>query len=301
MATPVPRSCCPARLSVRPWPLVLALALALTVAGCAGRSAPTDEGSGEVVGDPGGPDASLASVASLDFVTVALGDAGAARDVLAREPAVDATDGIAYDRELLAVRLGELEALGGTAVEVGVGDDLFDLGGDDGEGSSDDERAPRCRTDPTLACQVDLFDRRDRRIGSVVVHWSGDGVVDVSILPRQADGDVIGVGEARCSVGSTLLHGGHTPDRFDIAICIDQRGSLEYVGRERGTTIGIRLSACQDRAGRWEADNGGFLYVVAEESAARSTIEVFNPAGMAIEEGPFTPVELPPPATPRFC
>lgn len=273
---------------------LLVAAHALLVAACTEG----DDGGPETL-DPG-PDAAdepldtypAAALAALDFVSIAL-EGGDASSLFATTPLADDELGAPFDPGLLGARLRELAAFSGTVSALRPSPAAYP--------GSDGALAPACGRSTGLFCQVDLVGAGDALLASVVVYWFGDGVTDFSIITRSSAGVANGIGEARCSPGFSLLHGGHTPDRFDIAVCVNDSGELEYNGAERGTGLGIRLDACQEGPAQWVADNEGFRYVVDTVSEVRSTIEVFNPSGTIVEDGPFTTVRLNQPVTPSFC
>ena len=98
-----------------------------------------------------------------------------------------------------------------------------------------------------------------------------------------------------------MLHGGHTPDRFDIAVCIDGSGQIEYNGAVRGENQGIKLAGCAGGS-TWVAFNNQHEYRVEAVSASRSYITVFAPDGEVLVDEPLTSVTFPSPgAAPQPC
>lgn len=271
--------------------LAVFLAAAAILAGCTsgeddrGMAAGGASTTTAVAVDGSGTSAgSIVAHASVEFVTSAL-SAGPAQDLILERPVDDPAVGAPFEPDLLSGRLVEIRALSGvvetvrpsetahTAVPIGLG--------------------PACAQASVLSCEVDLFDSAERVLASIVVYWLDDGVIDFSIVRRDVGERPVGIGEALCSQGYELLHGGHTPDRFDIAVCIGDGGAVEYNGAERGKDLGIRLAACARDRGEWTAVNEGFRYVVnGSASAPRSEIEVFDPDGDLLEAGFFTTVSV---------
>lgn len=272
---------------------VILFGIALATAACTGGGA--EGGQGGVIEDEqataeeGGGSTAFGSV---EFVTAAL-EGSAAASFFATDPLDDADQGAPFDRAILEGRLSDLAALAvdGSSVRPSA-EASFPTG--DGLG-------PACARSSGLLCEVDVIGPADSVVASVIVYWFGDGVTDFSILPRGDGGAYEGVGEASCSPGFELVHGGSS-DRFDIAVCVDASGEVEYNGADRDREVGIRLEGCRADEIRWEARNVGFLYVV--EEAGRpigSRIEVLNPSGETVEDGLFTTVRREPPATPEAC
>lgn len=235
----------------------------------------------------------IAALAASEFVNAAISDNDAV-SLLAGRAYDDPSRGAPFDPELLAARLVELEAFDGTVRGVRPSSSAYPDGGDD--------LAPSCTRSAGLVCQVDLVGSGEELLASVIVYWFDDGVTDFSIVTRSRDGLATGIGEARCSDGSELIHGGHTPDRFDIAICMDPSGAVEYNGKIRHSDLGIQLSACRIESDHWEASNEGFRYLVdGSASTTRSSLDVFDPDGELIQSGRFTSVRFEHPATPTIC
>lgn len=290
--------------SLRPAPLLVALVLTATACtsnnstgfatgGATSTPATVVGSSGDADPDPPTGSVVVAALAASEFVNAAISDNDAA-SLLAGRAYDDPSRGAPFDPGLLAARLVELEAFEGTVGAVRPSLSAYPDGGDD--------LAPSCTRSAGLLCQVDLIGSSQELLASVIVYWFADGVTDFSIVTRSSDGVAMGVGEARCSNGSELIHGGHTPDRFDIAVCIDDTGAVEYNGKVRHSDLGIQLGACQDGADRWEATNEGFRYLVdGSGSTTRSSIEVFDPDGELIQSEPFTSVRFDHPAAPAIC
>lgn len=261
------------------------VSLGLLVSACT-----TGEGSA-VADSTESADSVNAQLAAIEFVSSAANGSGAVA-LLATNPLPDDQQGAPYDADRLEERLADLQALGGSfeTIELGVLDD----------GGSD--LGPSCSRSSGIYCQVDLRRSNGQAVASVIVYWFGDGVTGFSIVNRSEDGTARGIGDARCSAGHQLLHGGHAVDRFDIAVCVDDSGRLEYNGKERGSVAGLTLTACPDNEKRWVARNGGHQYIVdGSGSDVRSYIEVIDPAGARILRSPFTSVDLVPPAKPASC
>lgn len=271
--------------------------LALLASSCTGGS---DDG--EAAGDGSDrtdglestdqPSAELppAAFASVEFVNAVIADQGGA-SYIATTSEGDAA--AAFDPELVSRRLDDLRAFAGIVENV-VPSTIAYPGADNGLG-------PACGRSAGVFCQVDLAAPDGEAVASVVVYWFGDGVTDFSIVARSRAGGATGIGIARCSPGFSLVHGGHT-DRFDVAICGNESGELEYSGAERGTDLDIRLEACQDGPDRWVAVNEGFRYEIDGSSTeVQSSLEVRDPRGDLASAGAFLPVELAPAGTPRFC
>lgn len=70
------------------------------------------------------------------------------------------------------------------------------------------------------------------------------------------------VGLARCEDRGVVTFGGSTESGFDVVICVDDIGRLQYHGVEVATGLEIRLSACQVAAGLFAALNDDTLYLV---------------------------------------
>ncbi len=233
-----------------------------------------------------------AAFAAVEFVAAAIEDRNAL-SYFATLALEDEAQGAPFDLQVLEDRLADLRAFSGSVTAVRPSADGFP--------DAPDTLGPACDRTSGLQCQVDLLGPGDRLVASVIVYWFGDGVTDFSILTKSGAGTYNGVGEARCSGGFELLHGGHSA-RYDVAVCVNASGRLEYNGADRGRGVGIRLDACQRGASRWEALNGGFLYVVEEQaSGVRSRVDVFDPSGVAIEQGVFTTVNRFHGGTPSFC
>ena len=233
------------------------------------------------------------AVAAAEFVSAAI-EGIDAEAYLADAPIDTAGQGAPFDPELLPSRLDDLAAFSGTIDAVRPSTTAYPDAGDD--------LAPACDQSSGVYCQVDLIGAGDELVASIVVWWFGDGVTDFSIVTRSGNGEATGIGEAQCSAGTSLLHGGHSPDRFDVAVCVDDGGRLEYNGWERGTDIGIRLDACEDGPEVWMATNEGYTYVVdGSASPVQSRIRVYDTTGAQILDGLFAAVRLPVPATPAGC
>jgi hypothetical protein len=262
-------------------------------AGCSASDGSQAPGDGEQTGVEGpAPTVAAGALAAAEFVSAAI-EGGDASARLATAATGDGGQD-AFDAALLSARLDELRAFEGSVAAVRPSTSAYP---DAGSGL-----APACGQSSGLYCQVDLVGDGDQLLASVVVYWFGDGVTDFSILIRDSAGEATGIGEARCSAGLRLLHGGHTPDRFDIAVCVDDAGRIEYNGWERGTDSGIRLAGCQDGPERWTATNEGYVYLVdGSSSPVTSHIRVYDPDGELALEGPFTAVELPAPTAPASC
>lgn len=119
--------------------------------------------------------------------------------------------------------------------------------------------------------------------------WVSGGFLDV-------DDNPVGYRLARCSGGLQLVVGGRTADgAWDVAVCADSRGELEYNGISTETEASIRLPACLTASGRYRAENAGTRYIVNEDgSAGASWLRVRLPNGdLAIDE-PFGSIETGP-------
>ena len=235
----------------------------------------------------------IAAVAATEFANAAMADLNA-ESHLASAAFDDPDRGAPFDPGVLAARFIELQAFAGFVTSVQPSTTAYP--------DSDPELAPSCGRSVDLYCQVDLIDSTGGARASVVVYWFDDGVTDFSIITRSSSGAANGIGGAVCGPGFELLHGGHTPDRFDIAVCIDGTGAVQYNGMIRNTELGIQLEACQEGAEQWVALNEGFRYLVdGSISATRSSVDVFDPDGILIQSGPFTSVTFSPSTTPTRC
>ena len=262
-------------MRVRLLPLVAAMVVA---SGCSSD----DPEAATTTTAPAGESPSGAAIAAVEFVSAAIAGA-AAESHFASQGFDESTRGAPFDPTTLSGRLPELEALAGSVDSVS-------------------PSADPCDRAVLVRCPVDVLAPGGQLLVTVVVSWFDDGVTDFSIVKRSSDGSPSGVGQASCGPGFTLLHGGHTPDRFDIAVCMDPDGAVEYNGRIRNTELGIRLVACQLAERQWQATNEGFRYLVdGTPSDNRSTIQVFDPDGDRVELDPFTTVRFDPPATAVAC
>jgi hypothetical protein len=250
----------------------------------------TTDGTGPDGGDSGATEPG--AEASSRFVAAAI-NADQAASYLASAPFDDPARGAPFDPALLTRRLAELDRFRGSVDSVRPSTDAHP----DAEAGV----GPACARAYDLYCEVDLVDGSGSTVASVIVYWFGDGVTDFSIVNRSPAGDPVGIGEARCSPGYRLVHGGHTPDRFDIAVCVDAGGGVEYNGRVRSEDQGIRLDACTDGP-VWVALNNQHQYLVdGGGPTSRSRIRVIDPDGEQIVNAPFTTVAFEPQAAPLAC
>ena len=157
-----------------------------------------------------------------------------------------------------------------------------------------------------LACSArwTSLDGADGMLASVVVYWFDDGRHRLLDRDQGRKWPPGGYRPGPCAGwASELLHGGHTPDRFDIAVCVDPSGP--YRVQRSGACRGLAYPARPAASGgptSGTAVNEGFRYVVdGAVSTTRSTINVFNPAGDLIESRPFTAVRGDEPAEPTPC
>ncbi len=216
-------------------------------------------------------------LATWALVTMAVGVLASAS-----APFDDPERGAPFDPTAMKARLSDLAAFAATIASVRASTTADTAGG-------------ACDESSGLRCAVDLIDSNNQIQASVVVYWLSDGVTDFSIVVRSASGRPAGIGRAGCSAGYELVHGGHTPDRFDVALCADASGRLEYNGIERKTDRGIKLAPCPVAPDQWEVTNDGFRYLVnGAISATRSQLEVYQPDGKLIYSGQFTTVRFPP-------
>lgn len=251
-----------------------------------GDEAADDEGDAATASGPPAGDPPLASVASLQFlIAVAAGDEAGAESYLVPGAFDDPALGAPFDPAVLGARLPEVADLvaSGELRPAPVG-----LAGAD----TSDPDAVGCLSEGGVVCAIDVIVAGAPR-ATVLVHWHRGGVSDVTVVARNADGDMAGIGRSLCSDGFRLVHGGQDPPRFDIAVCANDSGAAEYVGSDRSRSVGIRLDACAADATSWRADNGGTRYEVtaSAEDPARSSIIVTTPDGTVNESGVFAGIE----------
>ncbi len=96
------------------------------------------------------------------------------------------------------------------------------------------------------------------------------------------------VGLAYCSSGSTVVFGGDTKS-FDVVVCADGAGTLEYHGVKRETGDGIRLPACEGSSRRYLASHGESRYVVDAvlDTAGSTSVQVYDPSDELIVDDVF--------------
>ncbi|MEZ5407245.1 MAG: hypothetical protein R2761_04415 [Acidimicrobiales bacterium] len=291
------------------------LVVAATAGACASSNAPaattvpaptSGSGSGAggsltVDGAPGGAasaasvagaaQSSNAEVATIEFVSTAVAG-GDASGYLAPDPVDDPALGAPYTPAYLTPRLADLSGL----VE----------GRPDVRPSTTAHPAspigPACDNPPGGAgsvCDVEVFDGSGRLRATVAVHWAGSGVSDFVIVEPSDTGAPGGVGLAVCSPGYTLVVGGHAVDRFDVAICTDTRGAVEYQGASRANGDGITITACTAGRDVYEATNNDFGYTVkGAVGPQRGQLTVLNPSGATVLDTTFTPYRTTPAAAP---
>ncbi len=251
----------------------------------------SDDNSG--AGDDGDDGTIVPAATSVEFVIAAIEGRDAASH-FATTAFDDPAKGNPFDPSVLAGRLIELDELDATPTMVTPSSNAFPDAGTD--------LAPSCQEGAGLICQIDIGSSSGQIQASVIVHWFDDGITDFSIVTRSETGAPDGIGEAQCDPGYELVHGGHTPDRFDVAVCVDQSGSVQYRGQVRHEDSGIRLDGCRQGDDQWIALNEGYRYLVdGTVSATRSTIQVFNEAGVLTTDQPFTSVRFDPVVTPASC
>jgi hypothetical protein len=261
--------------------LLLALAAGGLLAGCSGSG----DGETGVDDGPAAADApAVGAVAAAEFVSAAIEGA---------DPEAYLVDDAAGSGQLEG-RLSDLAAFDGTVARVEPSTTAYP--------DASEELGPACDDAGGTYCQVDLFDGDEELVASVAVYWFGDGVSDFAIVGRAPDGRATGIGEAHCGPGTALLHGGHSPDRFDVAVCVGEDGRIEYNGWERGTTSGIRLDGCQEAPDRWLATNEGYRYLVdGSGSPVMSALRVYDPSGENLLDETFAAVRLPAAGSPVSC
>lgn len=242
--------------------------------------------------DDGGGEADDPAVTSTRFVAEAINREDP-RSYLAADSFDHVQRGGPYDPDDLRRRFSELDAFAGQVASVRPSPDAYP--------DDDPELAPSCASSYGPYCQVDLLTSDGSRVASVIVYWFGEGVTGFTVVERDPGGAPIGVGTADCSPGYQVIHGGQTIDRFDISVCVDGSGQVEYNGRVRNEDLGITLPACRDGES-WVAHNGATVYRVAPvDQSTRSHVTVTNPDGTTQVDAHFTRFEHPPVAEPDPC
>ncbi|MDH4364005.1 MAG: hypothetical protein OEY70_07995 [Acidimicrobiia bacterium] len=262
------------------------------VSGVGGLTVDSASGRGAI--GAGTAQSSNAEVATIEFVSTAVAGEDAS-GYLAPDPIDDPALGAPYTPAYLTPRLADLSGL----VE----------GRPDVRPSTSAHPAspigPACDNISGGAgsvCDVEVFDGSGRMRATVVVHWAGTGVTDFVIVDPSGTGAPGGVGLAVCSPGFTLLVGGHAVDRFDVAICTDARGAVEYQGASRENGDGITITACTAGRDLYEATNNGFGYrVKGVAGPQRGQLTVLNPSGATVLDTTFTPYRTTPAAPPDQC
>ncbi len=246
-------------------------------------------------GTAGSAPSSNAEVASIEFVSTAVaGDDASA--YLAPAPVDDPALGAPYTPAALTARLADLSGL----VEEGRPDVRASTTAHPGSNGG-----PACDDGADGAapvCDIELFDGAGHLRATVVVHWAGGGVTDFVIVDPSDTGAPGGVGRAVCSPGFTLLAGGHAVDRFDVAICADATGAVEYQGASRESGDGITITACAAGSDVYRASNNGFGYTVkAALGPRRGQLSVLNPSGKTVVDTTFTPYRTTPARALALC
>ncbi len=238
-------------------------------------------------GTAGSAPSSNAEAASIEFVSTAVaGDdaSGYLAPAPVDDPALGAPTTLAY----LEARLADLSGL----VDEGRPDVRASTTAHPGPGG------PACDDGVDGAapvCDIEVFDGAGHLRATVVVHWAGGGVTDFVIVAPSDTGAPGGAGRALCSPGFTLLVGGHAVDRFDVAICADLTGAVEYRGVSRASGDGITISACSSGSDTYRATNNGFGYTVkAALGPRRGQLSVLNPSGETVVDTTFTPYRTTP-------
>ncbi len=238
--------------------------------------------SGQGGGGTGTAPSSNAEVASIELVSTALAG-GDASGYLAPGPIDDPALGAPYAPAELTARLAALSGLvkdGPPTVRPSTTAHPASATG------------PACDTGPGAAatvCDIEVFDGAGRQRATVVVHWAGGGATDVVVVERSDTGVPGGVGQAVCSPGLTLVVGGHAVDRFDVAICADADGAVEYRGANRANNQGITIPACAAGPDEYRATNNGFVYTVKAAGPRRGVLAVVDPSGDTVLDTAFTP------------
>lgn len=243
---------------------------------------------GGQLGGAGAAPSSNAEVASIEFVSTAV-SGGDASGYLAPSPVDDPALGAPYTPAGLKARLADLSG-------------LLEAGRPDVRPSTTAHPAsaigPACdggADGAATVCDIELFDGAGHLRATVVVHWADGGVVDFVIVDPSDTGAPGGVGRAVCSPGFTLLVGGHAVDRFDVAICADAEGSVEYQGANRENGQGITITACAAGSDVYRASNNGFGYTVnGAAGPQRGRLSVLNPSGANVLDTTFTPYRTTP-------
>lgn len=239
-------------------------------------------------GGAGAAPSSNAEVASIEFVSTAV-SGGDASGYLAPSPIDDPALGAPYTPAGLTARLADLSG-------------LLEEGRPDVRPSTTAHPAsaigPACdggADGAATVCDIELFDGAGHLRATVVVHWADGGVVDFVIVDPSDTGAPGGVGKAVCSPGFVLLVGGHAVDRFDVAICADVAGNVEYQGANRENGDGITITACAAGSDVYRASNNGFGYTVnGAAGPQRGQLSVLNPSGANVLDVAFTPYRTTP-------
>lgn len=261
-----------------------------TVASPAGGSTGTGTGTGTSGAGAGQAASANAEAASVEFVTAAVGG-GDAAGYLAPDPVDDPAVGAPYTPQGLTARLADLAGL--ASGQAGVRPSTT--------AHPTSVTGPACDGARGEVCDIEVFDGSGRLRATVIVHWSGGGVTDFVIVDPSDTGTPGGVGRAVCSPGFNLIVGGHGVDRFDVAVCADPSGTVEYQGASRENGKGITIAACAAGADAYRATNNGFGYTVSgADGPQRGRLTVLDPAGKTVVDTVFTPFRATPavPLTP---
>jgi len=261
-------------------------------AGGAGLTAGGATGSAGGGAGPGGTGAgtaqsSNAEVASIEFVSTAVAG-GDASGYLAPDAIDDPALGAPYTPAYLTPRLADLSGLVDGRPDVRPSTSAH-------PGSA---IGPACAEGAGRAasvCDIEVFDGSGRLRATVAVHWADSGVTDFVIVEPSGTGAPGGVGRAVCSPGFTLLVGGHTIAKFDVAICAGAGGAVEYNGVSRETGDGITIAACAAGPDTYEATNNDFGYTVSGAvGPQRGRLTVLDPSGATVVDTTFTPYRTTP-------
>lgn len=260
----------------------------------AGGAGLTPGGATGTTGDagPGGTGAgtaqsSNAEVASIEFVSTAVAGEDAA-GYLAPDAVDDPALGAPYTPAYLTPRLADLSGLVDGPPDVRPSSTAH-------PGSPIGPACAEGASGATSVCDVEVFDGSGRLRATVAVHWADSGVTDFVIVGPSGTGAPGGVGRAVCSPSSTLLVGGHTIAKFDVAICADADGAVEYQGVSRETGVGITIAACVAGSDVYEATNNDFGYTVSGAvGPQRGRLTVLDPSGKTVVDTTFTPYRTTP-------
>ena len=219
-----------------------------------------------------------AEAASVEFVAAAVAG-GDAAGYLAPDPVDDPTVGAPYTPGGLTARLPTLAGLVSGQPDVRPSTTAHPAS----------PTGPACDGDQGEVCDIEVFDGSGRLRATVVVHWSAGGVTDFVIVDPSDTGTPGGVGRAVCSPGFTLILGGHGIDRFDVAVCANASGAVEYQGASREKDQGITIAACALGGDGYRATNNGFEYTVSgADGPRRGRLTVLDPSGETVIDTLFT-------------